>query len=181
MLIESYSIILNSMETLVSPKIFLVEDDLSYNEAVKQSLEKSKFNNIKTFTNGSDFLKGIKKEKPDLVILDYNLNDSNGPEILEKMKGLNSSIHIVVLSANGKMEVGPNGLKTGRFDYVKKDKTAFSRLRAIALKTESEIEEQREEKKALIYRLVFFSVFFLIVVSSIIGLRLMYAGNINWR
>jgi DNA-binding NtrC family response regulator len=159
--------ILNVMET-ASPKIFLVEDDIFYKETVKHTLAKSNFNNVRTFTNGADFLKAIETEKPDLVILDYLLGDTDGLKIFEKIKAISPGIPVVLISGQEKLEVITQAMNMGVFDYIQKDKTAFSKLKVIAMKTESELAKRKEERLALIYTTAVFVALGLIGVIYLI-------------
>lgn len=168
------------METLVTPKIFLVEDDQLYNQAVKDSFQKIKFNDIKTFSNVKDFLSVLKTEKPDLVILDEEPGEIDDPALLDKVKAVSSDIRVVILSDHEQPE---NTFRKGkrRFDFIKKDKSAFSKLRAIAMRTGSELGEKREERKNNIYKVVFFTVFISIVITAIMLLRFRSSGFLEYR
>jgi DNA-binding NtrC family response regulator len=141
--------------TTVSPKIFVVEDDVFYKEVVKKSLANNNFKNVRTFSSGAEFLKQFEQEKPDLVVLDYHLGDMDGLKIFEKIKSSHPEIPVVMISGQDKEDVVSKALRMGVLDYITKDKTAFSKLRVIAMKTESEIEsnleKKKEEKLALLY------------------------------
>ncbi|MBA3663279.1 MAG: response regulator [Bacteroidetes bacterium] len=153
------------METLL-PNIYLVEDDPFYNEVVKKSLAKSHFK-IKTFTSGADYLKEIQRHQPDLAIIDYELKNANGMDLVEKTKSLNSSINVVILSAQQKLELISEAIKCGA-SYIHKDQTAFSKLKMIAHRTEIDMVERREDRMAMIYRIVFFVIFTLLAIAVII-------------
>jgi FixJ family two-component response regulator len=153
------------MET-ISPNIYLVEDDPFYNNVVATSLEQSNYK-VKTFTNGEDYLREIKNHPPDLAIIDYRLGDTNGIDLLEKTKSLDSAINVVILSAHRKMEMINAALKKGA-SFVHKDQLAFSKLKVLARKAEIDLEERREERIAMWYRIIFFTVFVLIAVTIFI-------------
>jgi DNA-binding NtrC family response regulator len=151
-----------------SPKIFLVEDDIFYKETVKHTLAKSNFNNVHSFDNGADFLKAIEKDKPDLVILDYLLGDTDGLKIFEKIKAINPAIPVVLISGQENLEVITRAMNMGFFDYIHKDKTAFSKLNVIAMKTESALAKRKEERLALIYTTIIFVALGLIGITYLI-------------
>jgi DNA-binding NtrC family response regulator len=140
----------------VSPKIFLVEDDVFYKETVRHTLARSNFNNVLTFASGSDFLKQFEKEKPDLVILDYHLDDMDGLKIFEKIKSMHPDLPVVIISGQEKTDVIANALKMGVIDYINKDKTAFSKLKVIAMQTEANLQKKKEERLALLYTIAVF-------------------------
>ncbi|MCM8809880.1 MAG: response regulator, partial [Candidatus Omnitrophica bacterium] len=65
--------------------IAVIEDEKDILDLVSYHLKKSNFN-VKEFQKGQDFLNYIKKEKPDLIILDLILPDIDGLEICKFIK-----------------------------------------------------------------------------------------------
>lgn len=165
------------METL-SPNIYLVEDDAFYKDVVTSSLEKIHFK-VKSFTNGADYLRAIKKKQPDLAIIDYNLKDTTGLDLLQKTKAINNAINVVILSAQEKLNIITDTIKNGA-SYVQKDKTAFAKIKNIARRTAIDVEERVEDRNAMIYRMVFFTLFVLAVITFFV-LRAQYPHMFNNR
>ena len=90
--------------------ILFIEDDRSTVEVYKIALEGAGFR-IKVFLSGQDAIEEIKeiaegkKEKPDLVLLDYILPDLDGIEILKEIrKNKNTKDIKVFLSSNYSIE-----------------------------------------------------------------------------
>ena len=70
------------MDTKKSMLIFVVEDNLLFNQMVCEYLKKHNYTNLKPFTNGNDCIKTVMKgEYPDIVIQDYFLDDMNGVDV----------------------------------------------------------------------------------------------------
>lgn len=115
--------------------IFLVDDDVVYLKALEiEFLEHADFN-IETFTTGEQCINDLSKN-PDLIILDYLLdgtdkNAINGIDTLNKIKNINSSIPVVMLSCQDKIEVAVDCMRQGAFDYVVKSETAFVHIQKI--------------------------------------------------
>jgi DNA-binding NtrC family response regulator len=155
------------MET-ISPNIYLVEDDPFYNNIVASSLEQTNINyKVKTFTNGKDYLQEIKRNPPDLAIIDYKLGDTDGLELLNQTKSMNPAISVVILSAHKKMEMINAALDRGA-SYIHKDKSAFNKLKLMAKKTEIDLEEKRDDKVAVWIRVILFTAFALLALIVII-------------
>ena len=116
-------------------KLFLVDDDLVYLKLLEiEFLDHADFS-IQTFATGELCLENL-ASCPDVIILDYHLNSidnraMNGLAILDKIKAFNSSIPVVMLSSQDKIEVAINCMHHNAFDYVVKSETAFTRLRLI--------------------------------------------------
>lgn len=81
-------------------KIFVVDDDESIGEVVSQMLEIEGFE-VKSFLKGKDSIKEIKKEDPDLVLLDYFLPGEDAAQTIENIKcSANGDLPIVLMSAS---------------------------------------------------------------------------------
>ncbi|HXX59394.1 MAG TPA: response regulator transcription factor [Dehalococcoidales bacterium] len=77
---------------------------------------------------GTKGLMIVDSEKPDLVVLDVNLPDIDGFEVLQKIRQT-STVPVVMLTVKGKDTDIAHGLELGADDYVIKP---FSNLELIA-------------------------------------------------
>lgn len=113
-------------------RIFIVEDNLFFAEMMKQRLELNDKNEVTLFTDDKDFRNNLHKN-PDLVILDYNLPQSNGIDLLKEIKNFNNQIRTIIISGQEKLEVVIEAYRCGAQEYIKKDENALTFL---ALKVE---------------------------------------------
>ena len=110
-----------------NPKIVIVEDDRFFANLIQQHLEHSNYTDIVVFHQGEDCIMQLYK-RPDLIILDHQLGDTNGIDILRNIKSVNPNIPVIFLSAQEEMKVAVNALKYGAYDYIEKNENAFIRL-----------------------------------------------------
>jgi two-component system, OmpR family, response regulator len=116
-------------------KIFLVDDDAVFLKSLEiEFLQNGDFI-IETYATGEQCMQNI-SNKPDIIILDYHLdgidkNAMNGMQTLDKIKGFDQDISVVMLSSQDKIEVAINCMHHKAFDYVVKSETAFMRLQKI--------------------------------------------------
>lgn len=108
-------------------RIYVVEDDDWYRELLNYNLELNPDYEVKSFQNGSDFLKKL-HEKPDVVTLDYRLPDMEGAEVLRKIKDFDPDIEVIVISGQDNIETAVNLLKAGAYDYLVKTQDIRDRL-----------------------------------------------------
>ena len=101
-------------------RIFIVEDDPWYGEILQYHLSLNPEHEIFRYTTGKDCLANISK-KPDLISIDYSLPDTNGVELLKKIKQQYPEIPIVVISAQEDVSTAVDLLKKGASDYFIKD------------------------------------------------------------
>ena len=80
-------------------KILIVEDDTSISEELKNLLENSGYNGVilKGFENSYE---EIKRENPDLILLDINIPKLNGEMLLQKIRKESNVPIIMVTSKN---------------------------------------------------------------------------------
>lgn len=107
--------------------IYVVEDNEFYANIIKQKLESYDHYQVSLFSNGSDFLNAI-QSNPDIVVLDYNLPNENGIEILKRINTFNDSIQTILLSGQDKVEVVVDAFKNGAKSYIIKGDNALVEL-----------------------------------------------------
>ena len=100
-------------------KILIIEDEKILVEMYKSKLEANNFEVISAFSS-EEGMEILRKEKPDLVILDILLPKENGITFLEKIGKMKiiSDIRIVVFSNYDDPETRKKALKLGAEDYL---------------------------------------------------------------
>lgn len=99
-------------------KIFLLEDDYSLNEAIKEIIELEN-HSVKNFYDGQTAFDNISNNF-DLYILDINIPNINGLEILKNIKNINPKTKVIIISANININLIKEAYNLGCDDYIKK-------------------------------------------------------------
>lgn len=116
-------------------KISIVEDCLLSRIALKGSL--SSFKNIeilKDYDNASDFVSALKKNLPDIVLMDLNLKGMNGIEAIKAVKEINPDIKIIILTEHNSKDFFLAGMYSGANAFVLKEtetKTLYKVIEAV--------------------------------------------------
>jgi two-component system sensor histidine kinase/response regulator len=103
------------------PKVLIVDDELFNIDYLQQELEDCNYELI-TASNGREALDQIKKELPDLVLLDLMMPVLDGFAVLRQIKAdpdLRDIPVIIVSAANNSRSV-VKGIKLGAEDYITK-------------------------------------------------------------
>lgn len=102
-------------------KIVLVEDDQFLSKILAFRLKDEGFD-VVLASDGQEAIVVIKKERPDIVLLDLLLPKKSGFEVLEEVKldEAVKQIPIVILSNLGQRTDIDKGLKLGAIDYLVK-------------------------------------------------------------
>ncbi len=100
-------------------QILVVEDneDLAY--GLRNNLEIEGYD-VGTAATGSEALRIIRDEPPDLVIMDLMLPEQDGFEVLETVRGDGMHMPVLILTAKGEEVDKVRGLRMGADDYVTK-------------------------------------------------------------
>lgn len=118
-------------------KIFIVEDDMFTSALLKHQLELNPDNEVTLFTNGKDLMNSLHR-RPDLVLLDYNLDGEHGGAILKKILEKSPETPVVIVSGQEDITTAVGLLKDGAHDYIVKDDNLKDRLWAIANRIRSQ-------------------------------------------
>ena len=99
-------------------KILIIDDDRSICETLELHLGAGM--TVFCAQSGSEGLKAFAKTSPRLVILDLRLPDMSGLEVLRRIRELNGSAYVIVVTAFQDMESIVEAIKGGAFDYISK-------------------------------------------------------------
>jgi DNA-binding NtrC family response regulator len=134
-------------------KVFVVDDDVFYLNILEQYLRNLGLSNIRTFDNGSDCLDHI-QEKPDVIFLDYHMENLSGYDVLKKIKRYNTNIFIVMISAQEEIKPAIDTLKHGAFDYIQKGNDELDKLKDV-LGRIVEVKDLMERNKPSLIKKIF--------------------------
>lgn len=100
-------------------KIMLIDDDESLQVLIGQIAERDGYAYC-CAANGAEGLDMLRAERPDFLILDVMLPDTNGYDICETIRSEGRKIPIMFLSAKGDIVDKSIGFKMGADDYLVK-------------------------------------------------------------
>ncbi|WP_367989082.1 sigma-54-dependent transcriptional regulator [Vibrio sp. NTOU-M3] len=100
-------------------KVLLVEDSTSLAILYKQYVKDEPFDLFHVET-GQEAIAFIKRNLPQLVILDLKLPDMTGEEILEWIVENNVPTAVIIATAHGSVDVAVNLLQNGAKDFLEK-------------------------------------------------------------
>lgn len=85
-------------------------------------------------SSGRDALEYLKKNTPDLILLDLHMPEMNGLEVMEKMRAMESvsDIPVIFLTADNERKTEVQLFKAGAMDYIQKPFSADVVIRRIS-------------------------------------------------
>lgn len=132
--------------------IYLLEDDTSIQKFVIYALKNAGFEAAGFDTPGA-FWEAMKKELPELLLLDVMLPEEDGITILNKLRAKEETekLPIIMLTAKGTEYDRIIGLDSGADDYVAKPFSVMeliSRIKAVLRRSGGSAESENEEYTA---------------------------------
>ncbi len=134
-------------EKMVETNILIVEDDVESAVYIKEYLKDCAVE-ADIFSTATDAIFHIKFKKYDLILLDLNLPDFDGFEVLKFLNNEHHAIPVIVLSAYSNIDIKLKSFKLGAKDYIIKP-IDLSELEAriwVHLGNNSKIKTPQEKK-----------------------------------
>ncbi|GAI54383.1 unnamed protein product, partial [marine sediment metagenome] len=100
-------------------KILLVDDESHVLELLSVAMEDEGYR-ILTANNGRKALDQLKKEEPQVVLLDIRMPDLDGVEVLRQIKEINKATSVIMMTAYGGMDTVVKAMQLGAYDYLTK-------------------------------------------------------------
>lgn len=101
------------------PNILLVEDSLSLGRVYQEYLKELDVD-IKHVTDGQSALDVLKGTAVDIVLLDLNLPDMHGLDILAYLHESAPQVSSIVITAHGSIDMAVEAIQLGAYDFLQK-------------------------------------------------------------
>ena len=127
--------------------ILVVDDEAIIRTTLERILVEECYR-VTSVSTGAEALDHLARNEVDLVLLDLNLPDVNGIDVLRQAKELDPDLLVIVVTGYASVESAVEALKLGAYDYIKKPFKAD----VIKLITRLAIEAQRLKKEVHLLR-----------------------------
>ena len=112
--------------------VMIADDHSLIREGLKQLLEfDGTIKVVGEASNGKECLEKIYVCNPDVLLLDINMPEMNGIEVLKKMKAENSQIKVLILTVHNEMDYLMKAVDIGVDGYILKDSESAELKKAI--------------------------------------------------
>ncbi len=100
-------------------KILIVDDELNIGILLSKFLTRNGFE-VSTSINGNNALEIMTKEPFNLVLCDYRLEDTDGREMLRKIKATYPDTGVIIITGYSDIKLAVELIKMGAYDYITK-------------------------------------------------------------
>jgi len=107
------------MASLKNSKILVCDDDETLCYLLKEQLLEEGFE-VDAVYDGKFAIEAIKRSNYDILLLDLNMKEVSGEEVLKFVKDYSASLQVIILSAQGEMRKAIDCIKAGAYDFITK-------------------------------------------------------------
>lgn len=100
-------------------KILIIDDEINIGLLLSKFLSRNSFS-VETTTNGNSAMEYLAKQNFDLVLCDYRLEDTDGKEMLIKIKENYPSTGVIIITGYSDIKLAVELIKLGAYDYITK-------------------------------------------------------------
>lgn len=100
-------------------RILIVDDEAPVLEVLSEYFTTQGYA-IETASSGPDALDAVGRQRPDLVLLDVRMPGMDGVEVLKRLRAVDPTLAVIMVTANEDVALARETLKIGAFDYVAK-------------------------------------------------------------
>lgn len=123
-------------------KIAIVDDEQKILDSLKRYFELRNYS-VQTFNDPTKALQSIKSMMIKIVILDINMPEMDGLELLSKLKRHNEKIQVIIITGNATAENVQRAMKDGALGFIVKPFDSLQSIEALVEKGVDAIEKKR--------------------------------------
>ncbi|MCC5830827.1 MAG: response regulator transcription factor [Phycisphaeraceae bacterium] len=99
--------------------VIVVDDDVGMRTSLASLLESEGFE-VEMHESAGRFIASFKQETRGCVVLDLNLPDMSGLEVLERLNASSHQVAVLVVTAYGDVPTAVRAMNLGAFDFIQK-------------------------------------------------------------
>ncbi len=127
-------------------KILIVDDDPGIRASLGVLLQSWGFETLQA-SDANEATRMVERQDPDIVITDLVMPEMSGLDLLRKLKAGDPHRPVLLITAQGSIDVAVEAMKQGARDFLTKPLTDLPKLKALLDDAERELEMRRKAKR----------------------------------
>ena len=127
-------------------KILIVDDDAGIRASLSMILQSWGFEALQA-PNADEATRIAERQEPDIVITDLVMPETSGMELLKKLKAGDPHRPVLLITAQGSIDIAVEAMKQGARDFLTKPLTDLPKLKSLLEDAERELEMRRKAKR----------------------------------
>jgi len=103
----------------MKPRVLVIDDEAAIRDSLKMILEYEDYQFVGA-SSGQEGLEIVQRERPDVVLVDIKMPGMDGMEVLRKLRAIDESLPIIMISGHGTNATVVEAIKSGAFDFFEK-------------------------------------------------------------
>jgi len=104
---------------LAQTKVLLIDDETEFASALAERLRLRNYS-AKAVYHAEDATEIVKSDLPDVVLLDFRMPGMDGIEVLKRIKAIDDTIEVIMLTGHGDVHSVEEAKKEGAYEYIMK-------------------------------------------------------------
>ena len=131
----------------MKPSLLIVDDELLIRKSLSKVFRSSGYS-VETASTGAEGIEKVSSVRPQVMILDMRLPDTDGLSVLKQARALDPLLQVIVITAYGDVQSAVNAMKLGACDFLRKP----YEMEDIVLATDSAGRNFRQASELDLYR-----------------------------
>ncbi|HAN04140.1 MAG: hypothetical protein A2X30_05235 [Elusimicrobia bacterium GWB2_63_16] len=128
-------------------KILIVDDDAHLRETLRDLLEMEGYKVFEA-ASGADAMKMVVSDFFHVILMDFNLTDKTGIEVIKDIRKLNTDSQILMMTAHASLDTAVKAIQESVYDFLIKP-VDFNYLRRAIKKAEEKLYLEQENKRLI--------------------------------
>jgi signal transduction histidine kinase len=128
-------------------KILIVDDDANMRESIHDNLEVDGYQ-VSQAESGAQALAAVAKGFYDVILMDYNLTDATGIEVIRQIRRLTAHSQILMLTAHASLDTALKAIQESVYDFLIKP-VDFNYLKLAIAKALEKLRLEQENRRLI--------------------------------
>jgi two-component system, NtrC family, nitrogen regulation response regulator NtrX len=128
-------------------RVLVIDDEAAIRDSLRMILEYEDYQFVGA-ASGQEALDIVRRERPDIVLLDIKMPGMDGMEVLRKLRALDEGLPVVMISGHGTTATAVEAIRSGAIDFL--DKPLSSERVIVTLRNvlrQSELSSENRDLK----------------------------------
>jgi signal transduction histidine kinase len=134
-------------QTIMESKILIVDDDAHLRETLRDLLEMEGYKVFEA-ESGAAAMKMVVSDFFHVILMDFNLTDKTGIEVIKDIRKLNTDSQILMMTAHASLDTAVKAIQESVYDFLIKP-VDFNYLRRAIKKAEEKLYLEQENKRLI--------------------------------
>lgn len=127
--------------------VVIVDDDVSYSKILSRALRKEGYL-VTRAQDGAAAVAALDGSDFDAALLDVNLPDAHGPDLIALLHGKRPRLQVIVMTGQGSIDMAMQSVRAGAFEFVEKNSVLSGMLRTV----EHAVQHRRALDETALYQ-----------------------------